>query len=98
MNKQYRLLKEALLHAYPYCEVCGTRKAKEVNHCYYHVHGGIYDGFENCQAVCCECRETRRDSTKKEKDRHIKKRCGEMGAAHMIAWNIRVSKYRRVWW
>ena len=94
MNERYKELKHYLLMLNPICEVCGERRAMEVNHCLYHKHGGIYDSFENCQAVCCECRETQRDNATEQRRKHWAKRVKQ--GFNMELWNQKIPKYRRV--
>jgi hypothetical protein len=94
MNKAYRLFKEALLRRYPVCEVCGFRRATQVGHCLYHVHGGIYDSFENCQSNCPICNSvTGRANWRSEKVRHWHKRVSE--GYDMAGWNEQVPWPRR---
>ena len=96
-SNSYILLKEALISKYPYCEICGMRRSIEVNHCMYHKHGGIFDDFENCQAVCHECHITGRAHWRSTKEAHWKKRVSE-GYYDMQAWNESVPDTRRVGW
>lgn len=93
MDKRYRDLKEYMLGRWPVCEVCMVRPSVEVNHCLYHKHGGIYDGPENCQMVCPECRETQKDNAIHNRDNHWKKRIAE--GYDMEAWNNLVPVSRR---
>ena len=94
MTESYKELKFWLLLLHPWCEVCGKNRSMEVNHCLYHKHGGIYDSFENCQAVCCECRDRQKDNSRTERDKHWDKRVKEGFA--MDIWNKTVPKSRRI--
>ena len=95
-NKQYKALKDHLMNKYPVCEVCGKGKSQEVNHCLYHKHGDLFDTVENCQAVCCVCRETQRDNSMENRDRHWDKRVSE--GYNMEEFNQKVPKSRRKNW
>lgn len=95
-TNSYILLKQALLAAYPLCEVCGVRPSIEVNHCLYHKHGGIYDDFENCQAVCHECHLTGKAHTRANKQAHYDKRKAE--GYNMKEWNEDVPRYMKENW
>jgi len=98
MNKKYRALKDFLIQEHPMCEVCGDREGVEVGHCLYHIHKSkfnpIYDSYENCQSCCHQCNMGKANS-RKEKKRHWKKRCDELGKEHMKEWNLTVPKSRR---
>ena len=94
MNKAYRQFKEQMLRRYPMCDVCGQRPGKEINHCLYHKHGGIYDTPENCQIVCPECRETQKDNSRENREKHWTKRVSE--GYEMVAYNQCVPEYMRV--
>jgi len=95
-TNSYILLKEALIAAYPICEICGVRRSIEVNHCLYHKHGGVYDDFENCQAVCHECHMTGGAHTRANKLAHWKKRVKE--GFDMDGWNETIPETRREKW
>lgn len=95
MTHAYRLFKIALLQKYPTCEICGIRQASQVNHCLYHVHGGIFDSFENCHSSCEQCHNARGHS-RANKARHWQKRFDE--GFEMCAWNMQVVETRREWW
>ena len=95
-TKQYRALKDFLMQAYPICECCGDEKSFEVNHCLYHVHGGIFDTVENCQAVGVRCRETQKDNSMENRNRHWDKRVLE--GYNMQGWNQQVPMSRRRNW
>ena len=95
MKDKYLLFKLALLQKYPACEICGIRPAVEVNHCLYHVHGGIFDSNENCQAVCHECH-NQNGHSRVNKVNHWYKRKSE--GYPMQSWNLLISENRREWW
>lgn len=95
-TNSYILLKEALLAAYPMCEICGVRRSIEVNHCLYHKHGGIFDTFENCQAVCHHCHLTGKAHTRAAKLAHWRKR--KCDGFDMEKWNESVPEIRRERW
>jgi len=93
ISNTYILLKEALLACYPYCEVCGVRRSIEVNHCLYHKHGGVFDSFENCQAVCTRCHATGRAHTRAKKIRHWNTRVAQ--GFDMEKWNENIPETRK---
>lgn len=62
----------------------------------YHKHGGIFDDFENCQAVCHECHITGKAHTRENKLTHWRKRKAE--GFKMDEWNMTIPKTRREYW
>ena len=97
MKKKYKELKDLLIEKYPKCEVCNDADSTDVGHCLYHVHGGIYDSYENCQSNCnpCNCGYGPNANSRESKRKHWRKRCAELGRDHMNEWNNKVSKWRR---
>ncbi len=94
-ENKYILFKIMLLETYPMCEICGVRHSVEVNHCLYHRHGGIFDSFENCQAVCHLCHMTIAH-TRLAKIAHWEKRV--MEGYNMTQWNEKIPKMRKEGW
>jgi len=97
LKKKYKELKDLLLRKHPYCEVCNIVIATDVGHCLYHIHGGIFDSYENCQSNCniCNTGYGANANSREAKKKHWKKRCKELGRDHMLNWNNKVSKWRR---
>ena len=95
MKKKYKDLKLMLLALYPKCEVCNDADSTDINHCLYHIHGGLYDSIENCQMTCnaCNCGYKGNGNSRATKKRHWAKRVSE--GYDMKAWNEKVNKWRR---
>lgn len=95
MQNKYLIFKQTLLRKYPHCEICGIQQAIEVNHALYHVHGGVFDSIENCQAVCVKCHRLHAHTHQAKID-HWRKREGE--GYNMRLWNASIPETRREWW